>query len=344
MTTTTDKSKALLKAVIETKKTIENVKQHSKNVKAHLKKGFSDGNGFKQSEFGVEVFNMTPAEAMDILKHRNSIVKDDTHIQTNRRIDPRIVNRIKNELQGDDWFFESANVAFNKDGIMIDGQHTLAGIVAAGKEAKVLLKTGCRNKSVQKIDVSRSRTTGQRLKFSGEFPVDESDVASKFRADIAGLVLRSQITLDGNKVKKGSLQDRAWYNDKQIIKTHKQNKEAIDYFLKNRSSKKGYKSIGLLAPLVIAFKDNPEKVKNFYSKFLNVNVKIRSRNTSPLRMNGLAETVLLVKASSKTSEVGARVFKKLMHGHSEIKFWFTEMTNAVEAFITNKTYTPDVKD
>jgi hypothetical protein len=344
MTTKTKKENALLKAVIETKKTIEDVKQHSKNITAHLKKGFSDGCDFAQSEFGVEVFNMTPAEAMDILTHRNSIVKDDAHIQTNRRIDPRIVNRIKNELQGDDWFFESANVAFNKDGILIDGQHTLAGIVAAGKEAEVLLKTGCRNKSVQKIDVSRSRTTGQRLKFSGEFPVDESDSSSKFRADMAGLVLRSQIGLNGTKKKKGCLGDRAWYNDKQIIKTHNENKEAIDYFLKNKSSKKGFKSIGLLAPLVIAFKDNPEKVKNFYSKFLNVNVKIRSRNTSPLRMNGLAETVLLVKASSKTSEVGARVFKKLMHGHSEIKFWFTEMTNAVEAFINNKTYTPDVKD
>jgi hypothetical protein len=61
-------------------------------------------------------------------------------------------------------------------------------------------------------------------------------------------------------------------------------------------------------------------------------------------MNGLAETVLLIKASSKASDLGAKVYKKLMKGHSEIKFWFTEMTNAVEAFITNKTYTPDVKD
>jgi len=339
MTTKTKKGNALLKAVIATKKTIENVKKHSKDISTHLKKGFSDGSDFAQSKFGVEVFNMTPAEAMDILKHRNSIVKDDAHIQTNRRIDLRIVNRIKEELLGNDWFYESANVAFNKDGILIDGQHTLAGIVAAGKEAKVLIKTGCRNKSVQKIDVSRPRTTGQRLKFSGAFPIDESDVASKFRADISGLVLRSQITLDGKKVKNGSLQDRSWYNDKQTIKTHNDNKEGIDYFLKNKSPKRGFQKIGLIAPLVLAFKDNPKKAKDFYNRFLNPNVKCDSRNTSPIKLRNLVDSILRLKASK---EIDGNLFGKLMDGRSEVKFWFVEATRAVECFINSKTYTPGI--
>jgi len=342
-TKTKNRTSGLLKAVKDSKLVIRNearkLKQHAKAVATHFEKGFSDGTGFEQSEFGVEVFNMTPAEAMDILKHRNSIVKDNTHIQTNRRIDERIVERIKNELLNDDWFFESAHVSFNQDGTIIDGQHTLAGIAAAGKEAPVLLKTGCRNKSVQKIDVSRSRTTGQRLKFSGAFPLDESDVSSKFRADIAGLILRSTISLTGKKKKNGKLEDRSWYSDKQVIASHNEHKAGINYFLKNKSPKRGFKKIGLMAPLVLAFKDNPKKAKDFYNRFLNPNVKCDSRNTSPIGLRNLVDSVLRLKASK---EIDGNLFSKLMKGRSEVSFWFAEATRAVECFINNKTYTPNV--
>lgn len=344
MTTKTKNRKSgLLKAVKDSKLIIKNearkLKQHAKAVAAHLEKGFSDGSDFAQSEFSVEVFNMTPAEAMDILKHRNSIVENNTHIQTNRNIDERIVERIKNELENDDWFFESAHIAFNQDGILIDGQHTLAAIVAAGKEAPVLLKTGCRNKAVQKIDVSRSRTVGQRLKFSGALPMTESDVASKFRAEIAGLILRSQISLRGKKQKMGTLADRSWYSDKLVLASHKKNRKGIDYFLKNKSPKRGFKKIGLMAPLVLAFKDNPKKAKDFYNRFLNPNVKCDSRNTSPIRLRNLVDSVLRLKASK---EIDGNLFGKLMKGRSEVSFWFAEATRAVECFINNKTYTPNV--
>lgn len=309
----------------EAKKEISNVKRHAKQVAAHFGKGFSDGSGFAQEEFGVEVFNMTPAEAMDILKHRNSIIQDDSLINTNRRIDPRIVDRIKNELLNDDWFFESAHVSFNKDGILIDGQHTLAGIAAAGKEAPVLLKYGCRNKAVQKIDVSRSRTLGQRLKFSGAFPLTESDSASKFRADIAGLIIRGLKT------------DRSWFSDKQVIETHDKNKAGIDYFLANKSPKASLKKIGIMTPLVLAFKDNPKKAKDFYNRFLNPNVKCDSRNTSPTRLRSLVNRILDLKASK---EIDGDIYGRLMNGRSEVKFWLKETTKAIQCFIDNKTYTP----
>ena len=339
MTTKTNKAQSLKKVIEEVKTKADNLKQHNKEAAEHLSEGFSYGTSFDQPEFNAEIYEMHPPEAAAILKYRNSIIEGDSHIKTNRRIDPRIVERIKNEILNNDWYEESANVAFNKEGTLIDGQHTLAGIVAANKPTKVLVKTGCRNRSVQKIDISRSRTLGQRLKFSGELPIEESDVTSKFRADMAGLILRSEIDLTGKKIKKNHVIDRAWYSDKKVIDTHNLHKSGIDYFVKNRTNQTGLKKNGIYAPLVKAFNKHPKKVKEFYVRFLNKKVAGESNN-APRVLRNLVDTINQLKASK---EIDGDVYKQLMNGRSEIKFWFNQTSRALDCFINDKTYNPNIK-
>ena len=333
MKTKTSKGADLRKAIEDTKAKAENLKNHVKESQNHLDNGFSDDSSFAQKEFNAEVYEMSPTEALDILKYRNSIIKDDEQFNTNRRIDPRIVERIKDEILNDDWYEEAANVAFNQEGTLIDGQHTLAGIIAANTTVKVLLKTGCRAKAVQKIDVSRVRTLGQRLKFSGALPLNESDAVSKFRADMAGLICR--------KSKDGTLtNDRNWFSDAKVIKAHNSNIEGIDYFVKNAVKTTGLKKNGIYAPMVKAYKNNPEKVKQFYNKFLNKDVKIDGRNNAPKKLRNLVDTVNKLKS---TKAIDGDVYKQLMNGRSEIKFWFKETSNALDCFINNKTYNPNFK-
>jgi len=333
MKTKTNKGADLRKAIEDTKAKAENLKNHVKESQNHLDNGFSDDSSFAQKEFNAEVYEMSPTEALDILKYRNSIIKDDEQFNTNRRIDPRIVERIKDEILNDDWFEEAANVAFNQEGTLIDGQHTLAGIIAANTTVKVLLKTGCRAKAVQKIDVSRVRTLGQRLKFSGALPLNESDAVSKFRADMAGLICRPS--------KNGVLEgDRNWFSDAKIIKAHNLNIEGIDYFVKNGVKTTGLKKNGIFAPMVKAYKNNPEKVKQFYNKFLNKKIKIDGRNNAPTKLRNLVDTVNKLKS---TKAIDGDVYKQLMNGRSEIKFWFKETSNALDCFINNKTYNPNFK-
>lgn len=333
MTTKTRKGASLKKAIEDTKAKAENLKKHVKESQRHLDGGFSDDTSFAQKEFNAEVYEMSPTEALDILKYRNSIIKDDEQLNTNRRIDSRIVERIKDEILNDDWYEEAANVAFNKEGTLIDGQHTLAAIIAANTTVKVLLKTGCRAKAVQKIDVSRVRTLGQRLKFSGALPLEESDAASKFRADMAGLICRPS----KNGVLGG---DRNWFSDAIVIKAHEANRDAIDYFVKNRAKKVSYRKNGIMAPLVMAYKKNPKKVKDFYNKFLTDSVQIDGKNNAPNKLKNLVETVNKLKS---TKTIDGNVYKQLMNGRSEIKFWFKETTRAVDCFINNKTYNPNFK-
>ncbi len=340
MTTKTNKGASLKKAIEDTKAKAENLKKHVKESQRHLDGGFSDDSSFAQEEFNAEVYEMSPTEALDILKYRNSIIKDDEQLNTNRRIDPRVVERIKDEILNDDWFEEAANIAFNQEGTLIDGQHTLAGIIAANTTVKVLLKTGCRAKSVQKIDVSRVRTLGQRLKFSGALPLEESDATSKFRADMAGLILRSQIDLNGKKRTDGGLTDRNWFSDAKVIKSHDLNIEGIDYFVKNAVKTTGLKKNGIFAPMVKAYKNNPEKVKQFYNKFLNKKIKIDGKNNAPTKLRNLVDTVNKLKS---TKNIDGNVYRQLMEGRSEIKFWFKETTRALDCFINNKTYNPNFK-
>ena len=340
MKTKTNKGADLRKAIEDTKAKAENLKNHVKESQNHLDNGFSDDSSFAQKEFNAEVYEMSPTEALDILKYRNSIIKDDEQFNTNRRIDPRIVERIKDEILNDDWFEEAANVAFNQEGTLIDGQHTLAGIIAANTTVKVLLKTGCRAKAVQKIDVSRVRTLGQRLKFSGALPLNESDAVSKFRADMASLILRSQIDLNGKKRNDGNITDRNWFSDAKIIKSHNSNKLGISYFIKNGVKTTGLKKNGIFAPMVKAYKDNPKEVKAFYCKFLNESIKIDGKNNAPTKLRNLVDTVNKLKS---TKAIDGDVFKQLMNGRSEIKFWFKETSNALDCFINNKTYNPNFK-
>ena len=117
MTTKTRKGASLKKAIEDTKAKAENLKKHVKESQRHLDGGFSDDSSFAQEEFNAEVYEMSPTEALDILKYRNSIIKDDEQLNTNRRIDSRIVERIKDEILNDDWYEEAANIAFNKDEI-----------------------------------------------------------------------------------------------------------------------------------------------------------------------------------------------------------------------------------
>jgi len=328
------KATSLTKVIEDTKVKAKNLKKHIIDSQRHLDAGFSDDSSFAQEEFNAEIYEMSPVEASDILKYRNSIIKDDEQLNTNRRIDPRIVERIKDEILNNDWYEEAANVAFNKEGTLIDGQHTLAGIIAANTTVKVLLKTGCRAKAVQKIDVSRVRNLGQRLKFSGALPLNESDAISKFRADMAGLICRPS--------KNGILGgDRNWFSDAKVIKAHNSNIEGIDYFVKNAVKTTGLKKNGIFAPMVKAYKNNPKKVKDFYNKFLSKDVKnVDCKNNSPIKLRNLVNTINQLKS---TKTVDGNVYKQIMNGRSEIKFWFKETTRAVDCFINNKTYTPSFK-
>jgi len=322
---------------------------------------FRQESDFTQSDFTVEVFRMTPNLAKQILQYcnvsygrshgqgaasRQSLlekvsgdIKFSKGFCTNRTRDERIVSRIKNEVLKD-WFFEASNIAFNKKGMLIDGQHTLSAIVEADKAVDVILKTGCRIGSVQKIDVSRVRTTAQRLKFSGALPMEEPDTKTNYRVNIAGMILRSKVNNLGNKMKAGQLCDRSpsFYNDRQIISTHNKHSEGIAWLYANKTRNAAFRQGGIIAPIAIFFNKDKEKAKKFYNNLISSEYRgAKSKGQNSVRK--LHKMIVEINNWIKTDQrdkLPSSYFGK----NGAMNFWFKNTRKCIMAYEGNGTFRP----
>tara|TARA_Y100001951_G_scaffold89231_1_gene81455 strand:+ start:1520 stop:2620 length:1101 start_codon:yes stop_codon:yes gene_type:complete len=363
----TTKKTTKLSEVGSTKGRAEKLTSQAKELVAKVNKtikaaaDYRQESDFTQSDFTVEVFRMTPILARQVLKHCNvsygrshgkgasargnpletasGNIKFTKGYCTNRTRDERIISRIKNEVLKD-WFFEASNIAFNTKGMLIDGQHTLSAIVEADKAVDVILKTGCRIGSVQKIDVSRIRTIGQRLKFSGALPMEEPDTKTNYRVNIAGLILRSRVNNLGNKMKAGQLCDRGlgYYNDKAILNSHDKHSEGIAWLYANKTRNPAFRQSALIAAIAIFFNKDKEKAKKFYNNLISSNyIGKKSKGQNSVRK--LHKMVMDINNWIKTDQrdkLPASYFGK----NGAMNFWFKNTRRCIMAFEANRTFRP----
>ena len=337
MKTTTNNKKKLLKGI---KAKASEITKRAKAAKEHLLNG-----NFKSKTLVVAPRNITSEEALEILKHRNFLYKNEQQVSTNRDLVARTVARIRMDIQEGEWRTAASRIMFDTSGQLIDGQHTLAAIAESGRNVDAMFFLGVPKDTIQKIDVSRPRTVAQRLKFSGALPL-ESNVDSKFRVDIANLILRTKFTPLGKPIPEGrKLAERAWYNDKKIIDTCNKYKDHIEYFMNNKSKKAEFKKVSLIAPMVLARSKNQKKAEEFYMKFLNPDLRTSSKNKAPAKLNWLVSQI------AKCKKEGVAPVKELLRQNvergkswkpDEASFWFWQSTKAINAYINSKSY-PSMK-
>ena len=355
----TTKKTTKLSEVSSTKGRAEKLTDQARELVAKVNKqiqkaaDFRQESDFTQSDFTVEVYHMTPSQAKDILQHCNvsygrshgqleaasGNIKFTKGYCTNRTRDERIISRIKNEVLKD-WFFEASNIAFNTKGMLIDGQHTLSAIVEANKAVDVVLKTGCRIGSVQKIDVSRIRTIGQRLKFAGLLPMNEPDSKTNYRVNIAGLILRSKVNNLGNKMKAGQICDRGlpFYTDKAILNSHEKYKEAIEWLYENKTRNSAFRQNGVLAPIAIFFNKNQEKAKKFYNDLISSEYRgAKSKGQNSVRK--LHKMIVDISNWLKTDQKH-KIPAAYGQGRGQISFWYQNTRKCIMAFEANRTFRP----
>ena len=325
MTTTSNTTKKNVLSGLKAK--ANEITKRANAAKEHLLNG-----NFESDTLMVAPRNITPEEALEILKHRNFLYEKEEQVSTNRSLDNRIVHRIKMDIQEGEWRTAASRIMFDTSGQLIDGQHTLAAIAESGRNVDAMFYLGVPQDTIQKIDVSRPRTVAQRLKFSGALPV-ESNVDSKFRVDVSNIILRSKFTLLGKPIPDArKLIDRAWYNDKKIVDTCNKYKDHIEYFMNNKSKKAQFKKVSLIAPMVLARSKNQEKAEEFYMKFLNPDLRTSSKNKAPAKLNWLVNQI------AKSKKEGVLSTKELLNGRSEVNFWFWQASKAIKAYINNKSY------
>lgn len=85
----------------------------------------------------------------------------------NRPLAPQRVEMLRNEIEAGRWKETHQGIAFNKDGDLLDGQHRLAAIIAAGKSVFMTATFGLEDSAVLAIDTGKTRSNGDILGLNG---------------------------------------------------------------------------------------------------------------------------------------------------------------------------------
>ncbi|SDH43038.1 hypothetical protein [Microbacterium sp. 77mftsu3.1] len=106
--------------------------------------------------FRVEVVQMDPERAERILdgNTRNRSLKHDRQ------------KNYAGQMREGIWYVDGNTICIDRDGVLLDGQHRLRGIVESGTTQTVILVTGLEPQAMNSIDTGASRTLGDLLKLS----------------------------------------------------------------------------------------------------------------------------------------------------------------------------------
>lgn len=105
----------------------------------------------------VKIELLTPERAAKLLERNKS----------NRRIREGRVREIARAITAGHWYVTGDTIKLNGDGSLLDGQHRLSAIVAAGQPVRVAIARGVDTRAQVAVDRGASRTLGDDLRMAG---------------------------------------------------------------------------------------------------------------------------------------------------------------------------------
>jgi hypothetical protein len=105
----------------------------------------------------TEIELVTPEYAKIVLSDRNT---------QNRPLRPSWVNSLSSAIKRGEWQLTHQGIAFDTEGILIDGQHRLAAIAKSGMPVKMFVTRGVDSGAFKAIDMHAKRTIGDLTKLN----------------------------------------------------------------------------------------------------------------------------------------------------------------------------------
>jgi len=188
---------------------------------------------------------LTPAVAAEMLKAN-------LH---NRKISQLVVERYVNEINNDAWMLTAQGIGFDRDGILNDGQHRLAAIVASRKTVPILFVYGLAPKSQEKVDRQRKRTLYDVFSLAGY-------ANNKSQVQIANFIT----SLNNSNGKDGRFSTASDSDVKSTLECHR---DAINgVLLAMTTGRKGFR-VGYLSACVFLYEMDKNKAMNFMNSVKN---------------------------------------------------------------------------
>jgi hypothetical protein len=85
----------------------------------------------------------------------------------NRRISQEHVTRLSDEMRSGRWQLTHQGIAFDSDGYLIDGHHTLWAVLLSGVTVDLMVTSNLRPETIRVIDTGKTRSLQDRLTLSG---------------------------------------------------------------------------------------------------------------------------------------------------------------------------------
>jgi hypothetical protein len=104
-----------------------------------------------------KIVNVTPEMAADWLGRK----------RPNRPLRQRVVSKIQRDIEAGNWRMTGDAIKFGSDGLLDDGQHRLAAIVASEKTVPCLVMTGLGPDARHLVDTGTPRKYGDMLAMGG---------------------------------------------------------------------------------------------------------------------------------------------------------------------------------
>lgn len=118
----------------------------------------------------LSVIDVTPELAARWLAEANS---------NNRAIRNRHVDNLASEMMAGNWRHTHEGIAFDEDGVLLDGQHRLAAVCKYGKPVRMNVWSGISRAARMVVDSGAARSVADRVTLDGRFgKVTRGDVAT----------------------------------------------------------------------------------------------------------------------------------------------------------------------
>jgi len=230
------------------------------------------------TEYWASVCTVSPQDAAELLKRNTK----------NRKISEGKIEKLAIEMASGEWFATATGIGIDTEGVITNGQHTLAAIAKSGKTVPVLVVTGLLPISREKEDRGKARTLFDNFFLSGE-------CSNRKEVEVATFLAKPP----GGRGPADS-------DVKASLAAHREGIRAITPLF--ASNQRGLAQAGVRGAMVLAYEIHGQKAIDFTNRFLS---DLHDRADDPAFR--LRKT-LLGEASSKGPGFGGKqqawAFKK----------------------------------
>ena len=253
----------------------------------------------KTNSIKVEFLDVTPAQA------REWMVK---HNRGNRKMRESTVSSYARDMRNGDWILNHQGLAFNEEGVLVDGQHRLAAVVESGCTVPFMVSTGWpaaekkRTRLMDTVDRGAARSIADILGLQHQIE------HPRFVVMTAACLARACLEKP-ERLKKVSTSN--------VLGVLEAFRDGIRFAVANRPTSRGLRQAHVLAGLALAYRPHPKEVPMFLQQLITGAGLEADNPILPLR-NWLLSGDAMRAQFTKTSAVRA-VTEVVNHLH----LWMT---------------------